>query len=102
MTQQTAADVRLNANLTENYLYIEDAPVAPGPPGSFVAVRAANEPRSHLLAIDSDGDLLHFAPDKTSASGWRTTKVPVAAPGNAAKVNGSDRIFSTVGFFNGG
>lgn len=94
---QAVADVRLHSNLIDDYLYIEDAPVAPGPPGSFVAVQDGPAGRSHLLAIDSSGSLLHFAPDATSASGWRITAVPVPAP-----VGVTAGIVSTATFFSAG
>jgi len=94
---QTVADVQLHSNLIDDYLYVEDAPAAPGPPGSFVAVRQGTAGRSDLLTVDSAGKLLHFAPDSTSLSGWRVTHVQVPQPAAV-----TSRMFGTVSFYFGG
>ncbi|MBV9502556.1 MAG: hypothetical protein JO138_24560 [Acidobacteriaceae bacterium] len=96
MTQRVA-DVQLHSNLIDDYLHVKDAPAAPGPPGSFVAVRGGAARRADLLTIDSSKNLLHFAPVGTSASGWHVTHVQVPQPAGV-----TSGMFGTVSFYFGG
>jgi hypothetical protein len=70
------ADIQIQAALVDDYLYIQDQPVAPAP-GRFVAVQdtAGKAPVTHLFTLDSHGHLLHFRPDPTSHSGWNVIQV---------------------------
>ena len=77
------ADIQIHAALLDDYLYIQDQPVVPGP-GRFVAVQdtAGQAPVTHLFALDSNGNLLHFRPDTSSHSGWTVNQVPHRAAGS--------------------
>ncbi|MBV8771489.1 MAG: hypothetical protein JO166_04025, partial [Deltaproteobacteria bacterium] len=70
------ADIQIHAALIDDYLYIQDQPVVPGP-GRFVAVQdtAGQTPVTHLFTLDSNGNLLHFRPDTSSHSGWTVGQV---------------------------
>lgn len=102
MTNAAVADIRLHASLIEDYLDTQDPPLVLGSPGSFVAVQdltSGGGPAAptHLLAIGSGGDLLHFAPDSASPTGWRVTTVPVPVPDGA-----NPQIFSITAFYAAG
>ncbi|HXE13324.1 MAG TPA: hypothetical protein VN633_14455 [Bryobacteraceae bacterium] len=89
------ADIQIHAALVDDYLYIQDQPVVPAP-GRFVAVQdtAGQAPVTHLLTLDSNGNLLHFRPEPTSHSGWNVTQVPHRS------TSGSITAISAV-FYNG-
>jgi hypothetical protein len=89
------ADIQIHAALVDDYLYIQDQPVVPAP-GRFVAVQdtAGPAPVTHLLTLDSNGNLLHFRPEPTSHSGWNVTQVPYRS------TSGSITAISAV-FYNG-
>jgi hypothetical protein len=87
------ANLHIHANLIQHYLYTADAPVMPGNPDAFVSV--FDGAISHLLTVDSSGQMLHFMPDSTSQSGWRTTAVSVPQP------PGGQSMFSITAFMTG-
>ena len=80
----SVADVQIGASLIDDYLQIDDAPVAPALAGRFVVLQdhAAPAVRS-LVTVQPDGSLVHVTPDSSSHSGWALTTVPVKAPANA-------------------
>ena len=85
MTTRIAADIQIRASLIDDYLQVEDAPVAPGLTGRFVALQDPAAPATRsLVTVHPDGSLIQFAPDPTSHSGWAVTTVPVTPPANTA------------------
>ena len=80
----SVADVQIRASLIDDYLQIENAPVAPALAGRFVALQdpAAPAVRS-LVTVQPDGSLVQVRPDPSSHSGWALTAVPVKPPANS-------------------
>lgn len=79
------ADIRISASLIDDYLSIEQAPVAANLSGCFLAIDdAATRRPACLLTIDPSGNLLQFVAESSSHSGWSKTTVTVAPPENAS------------------
>jgi hypothetical protein len=95
----TIADIRISSSLIDDYLQIQDAPVAADLTGRFLIVQDASgaQPVSQLLTVAPNGDLVQFSPDPTSHSGWSTTNVAVPTPPNVA----SQTINRLAGFYQG-
>ena len=99
------ADIQIHAALIDDYVYVQDQPVVPGP-GRFVAVQdtASQTPVTHLFTVDSNGNLLHFRPDTSSHSGWTVGPVAHRAAGS---IEGISAVFHQgvldvlVSFFDG-
>ena len=94
MTEPAVANLQISANLIEHYLYIKDAPISPGPSGRFVSVFDGS--LSHLLTVDSSGQMMHFMQDQTSQSGWSVDTVNIPVP------SGSQGMFSLTAFYASG
>ncbi len=84
MPNATATSIQIQANLSEQYLYVQDAPIAPGPLDRFVSVFDGSV--SHLLTVDSSGQMLHFMPDQNSQSGWNVSLVDIPVPPNGTNM----------------
>jgi hypothetical protein len=85
--ERNVANIQIRASLIDDYLQIEDAPVAPGLTGRFVALQDPAAPGARsLVTVQPDGSLVHVTPDSSSHSGWALTTVQVKPPANTQPV----------------
>jgi len=95
------ADIQIRASLIDDYLQIEDAPVAANLGGRFVAIQDPATPQACSLAtIDPEGNLVHFLPDPTSHSGWSLATVPVTPPAGSSGAPNRLAAYSQGGVIN--
>lgn len=96
----TAADIQIGVNLIDDYLSIDDAPVADDLVGRFVVVQdlANSETASELLTVAPDGSLAHFYPDSSSHSGWGLETLAVTSPVDSTDTT----ITQLAGFYDSG
>ncbi len=83
-------NIKIGVNLIDDYLLLQEAPVANGLTRDlFTVVQNPLEKSSasELLTLDGDGDPVHFYPDSSSQSGWSTVKLGATKPDDSKPWN---------------
>ncbi len=104
------ADIQINSDLIDNYLYVMDSPVTQDPDGRFMVMQnpkvlaSGKGQASELLTVDGAGQLVHYVPNTSSNSGWSKTVVPDCTPPSYAErdEDTDPTILRLTGFYDGG